>query len=170
MRLSALVFSAAILAAPAAALAQAWQDYPFPDAGFAVHFPARPEVTKGAYRRGDGTSVPATIYSARAENMIYTITVADFSKTAVKSDAAIAEAEKLAIGDGKVRAVVDARINSQYGRELSLKRKDGSVSMLAIFFFKNRLYQLDGKAMPPDADGGATYAMRFQQSLQFNGD
>ena len=161
--LSSAVLAALLLAGPARA--QTWRDYAYPEAGFAVHFPAAPAVAKGEYRTSAGRAVPAAIYSVRQQDAIYTMTVADFSAASVDQAAAIADAVKVASAAGQVKADVDARINSQYGRELSVKRPDGSLSMLAIFFFDKHLYALDGRAMSPDQSG--SLAMRFQQSLQF---
>ncbi len=73
----------------------------------------------------------------------------------------------MAIGTVRVKAEVEARINRQYGRELSVAFKDGSLSIVGIFFFDHHLCELDGKAMGPDAAAASSSLIRFQQSLQF---
>ena len=166
MRLRSLALIAA-LALPGAALAQSWQDYDYPEAGFAVHFPAAPAVAKAGYTTSKGLSAPCVVYTVRQPDAVYTMTVADFSRASATSDDAISDAVKVATGAGEVRADVEARINRQYGRELSVRQKDGSISILAIFFFDKHLYVLHGQALAPDADGAAPKAVRFQQSLQF---
>jgi hypothetical protein len=173
MRIRSLVIkSLAIgtaLLAPMPAGAQTWQNYDYPDVGFAVHFPAAPAVTKGVYRTAAGLSAPSAIYSVRQDNVVYTVTVADFSQTAVEKDPAIADAVK-AFGDtGEIKVDVDARINTQFGHELTVANKDGSRSTVAIFFFNHRLYQLEGRAAPPDPTARSSSLIRFQQSLQFFG-
>jgi hypothetical protein len=64
---------------------------------------------------------------------------------------------------------VEARINTQFGHELSIGNKDGSRSTVAIFFFNHHLYQLEGRALPPDPTARSSSLIRFQQSLQFFG-
>jgi hypothetical protein len=65
---------------------------------------------------------------------------------------------------------LDARINREFGRELSVSGADGSRSAIAIFFVNRHLYLLDGESLPPNAIAKSGDAVRFQQSLQFIGD
>jgi hypothetical protein len=169
MRVTSLVIAAALLA-PLPAGAQTWQNYDYPDAGFSVHFPAPPTVAGGVYRTLAGASIPSKVYSARLDNVVYTVTTADFTGIAVEPDKAIGDAVKAIGAEGKIKLDVDARINRQYGHELTVGGKDGSRSTVAIFFFNHRLYQLVGKAAAPDADARSSSLIRFQQSLQFPGD
>jgi hypothetical protein len=164
----ALLF--ACWAAPLAAHAQDWRNYDYPEAGFAVHFPAPPTVTHGVYRTAAGVTAPSTIYSVRQDDMVYTVTTADFSQVTIAPDTVIGDAVK-AFGDGgEIKVDVEARINRQYGHELSVGGKDGSRSTVAIFFFNHRFYQLHGKALPPNSDARSSKLIRFQQSLQFPAD
>lgn len=161
--------SIALLLACAPASAQGWQIYPFPEHGFAVQFPAEPAVTKDVYRTTAGVTVPATVFTALKDNIVFTVTVGDFSKTPAEGDAVINDAVKAAAQQGEIRLDVDARINRQYGHELSVKGKDGSYSMWALFFFDHRFYQLVGRSAAPDAESRTGQTVRFQQSLQFPG-
>jgi hypothetical protein len=158
-----------LVLAPSPAAAQDWQDYPYPEHGFAVHFPAPPTVTKGVYKTTTGIAVPSTVYAVKKDNILYSVTVGDFSQTAIDDQAVIDDAVKAAGLAGEIKLDVDARISRRYGHELSVKGKDGSYSMMAIFFFDHRFYNLVGKVMPPDAEAGASKTIRFQQSLQFPG-
>jgi hypothetical protein len=126
-------------------------------------------VTKGVYRMAAGLSAPSAVYSVRQDNVIYTVTVADFSRTTVEKDMAIADAVKSFGENGEIKVDVDARINTQFGHELTVGNKDGSRSTVAIFFFNGHLYQLEGKALPPDPAARSSSLIRFQQSLQFFG-
>jgi hypothetical protein len=167
MRIGSLAFAAALLA-PLPAGAQAWQNYDYADTGFAVHFPAVPAVTKGIYRAA-GVIAPSAVYSVRQDNIIYTVTVADFSQTTLEKDKAIDDAVKAFGAAGEIKVDVDARINTQFGHELTVANKDGSRSTVAIFFFNHHLYQLEGRALPPDPTARSSSLIRFQQSLQFFG-
>ena len=172
MRLRSLVIAGALLAplsAPMSALAQTWTNYDYPDAGFAVHFPAAPTVATSTYKTAAGVTVPATTWSARHENVVYTVTTADFSKNKVEPEKAIGDAVKTFNAEGEIKLDVDARISQRYGHELSVAGKDGSWSTVAIFFFNDKLYQLHGKAAPPDPTARSSRLIRFQQSLQFPG-
>jgi hypothetical protein len=52
-----------------------------------------------------------------------------------------------------------------FGRQLSILGADGSRSSVALFYHDGRLYQIEGRSLPP---GNATSdAIRFQQSLIF---
>jgi hypothetical protein len=168
MRWLSLCLAACALA-PLPALAQTWQEYDYRDAGFAFQAPAKPAETTGVYTAPGGVSVPAAIYTARLDNVIYAMTVADFSHTTTDQKTAIADAEKAIGAAGKVTFSVDARIDRDYGRELSIAGADGSRSAVAIFFIDQHLYELVGQSLPPDAVSGSGNTIRFQQSLRFGG-
>jgi hypothetical protein len=70
--------------------------------------------------------------------------------------------------DGKVTVDVNARINRNWGRELSISSKDGGRAVLAIFFLNNHLVQLEG-IVHPGGDMASSAPVRFQQSLDFGG-
>jgi len=160
---------AATALAPLPAFAQAWQAYRYQDAGFGFQAPAKPEVTGGTYAPKPGVSVPATIYTAKQDNVIYSMTVADFTKAPMDQKAAIADAEKAISATGKVTFSVDSRIDRDYGRELSINGADGSRSAVAIFYVNNHLYELVGQSLGPDSAAGSGNTIRFQQSLSFGG-
>ena len=171
MRLPPLLLLLLLIAAPALAQipppALEWRSYDYPAMGFGVHFPAEPSVVRGTYATATG-SVPASIYSVKHENVEYRMTVADFSAAKTDEKTAIDAAVKTWATDGReIKLDVEARINRRYGRELSVGGKDGSYAMVAIFFFNNRLYELSGRALPPNATISTGRTIRFQQSLQF---
>jgi len=161
---------AAAWLAPVAAVAQEWKVYPYPDAGFAVQFPVPPVVEKSTFRTVAGMSLPMTRYVARQTQIIYTLDIVDFSSTNADGTGTIAETEKSFGASGKVTVAIDARVNREFGRELSVSDADGSRSTIAIFFANKHLYILDGKSLPPDAIAKSGDAIRFQESLQFIGD
>lgn len=159
----------AALLMPVAAVAQDWKVYPYPDAGFAVQFPEPPVVEKSAFRTPDGVSLPMTRYAARQDQISYTMKVVDYSKVNTDATSAIAETEKSFGASGKVTVAIDARINREFGRELSVNGADGSRSAVAIFFVDKHLFILEGESLPPNAIARSGDAIRFQESLQFIG-
>ncbi len=155
---------------PLAAVAQEWKVYPYPDAGFAVQFPVPPAVETGTFRTSGGVSLPMTRYVARRDRSVYTLEVVDFSGANADGMSAIAETEKSLGASGKVTVAIDARINREYGRELSVTGADGSRSAIALFFVNRHLFVLVGQSLPPNAIARSGDAIRFQESLQFIGD
>jgi hypothetical protein len=151
----------------AAAPAFAWDIFTFPDAKFAAQFPAEPQVAQARYRTTAGLEAPAQRYWAKDGNVAYIVTLVDFSGTALDKDAAIADAVKAFGQDGEVLVDVEARINAEWGRELSVRRRDGGHDIVAIFFFDDHLYVLNGRAAPPDPSAATANLIRFQQSLNF---
>lgn len=156
-----------LAAAAPAARAQAWDTYSYPDANFAVQFPSQPAVSRGTYRTTAGLDVPAAIYEAGAGPVRYRITLADFTGTAMDKAGAIDDAVKGFGLAGKVAVDVEARINTEYGRELSVAGRDGSWSVTAIFFVKQTLYVLHGRSTLPEPKLASAGLIHFQQSLQF---
>jgi hypothetical protein len=160
-------FLAATLAAPASA--QSWQEYTYPDAGFAASFPAQPVIETAPYIAADGKKLTAQIYTVKQEFRIYRVTVADYLATSTDQDTAINHAVSLLHSEGEVGVDIPARVNREYGRQLSLTGKDGSRSVVAIFFANQKLYQIQGTVLANSADPQSGDAARFQQSLRFLG-
>jgi hypothetical protein len=157
-----------LLSAPVQA--EGWDEHAYPDAGFAVRFPVDPQVEAGSYETVGGVTVPATVYSARQGNSVYTITVAELANTPADQPNAIEDAVSLVLKTGQIKLDVKARINREFGRELSIAEDDGGHSLMGIFFFNHRLYQLRAQVLPPDPEAGSAEALLFQQSLRFTAD
>jgi uncharacterized protein with FMN-binding domain len=163
MRLVALVAAALIVSLPASA--QTWKSYSYPESGLSFHLPADPKIEDGTYTTMDGKTVKARIYSLEHENILYAVTVADFSQERMEDDAAIDQAVKQLIGDGEVLVDIPHRINSTYGRQLSIKGKDDSRASVAVFFRDKKLYVANGKLLAAHPDKGTGEGARFQQTL-----
>ena len=155
------------LAMTAPAAAQAWREYAYPEHGFAVQFPAEPTVSSGTYTTAGGISVPAMIYALRQPNVVLTMTVAELANTRADNQNAVGQAVAALRNTGEVKVDVQAEINDQYGRELSITEKDGSRAIYAIFFINHRLYELKARVLPPNPERRSGDAIRFQQSLRF---
>ncbi len=170
-----LALTLALTTAPAAALAQEWKAYAYPSPGFAVQFPAPPDVEQDTFKgfpgKGlpGGQALPMTRYVLRQDGIVFSLEVIDFSTTQADSLETIGEAEKSFAAGGKVSVAIDARINREFGRELSVVGDDGSRSTVAIFFVSRQLVQLVAKALPPNPLARSADAIQFQQSLQFVG-
>ena len=167
MRLIAFIVAALVASLPAAA--QSWKEYNYPSLSFAVSFPSEPQVETTSYQSADGTMVEARVYSLALPNSLLKMTVAELSKLNTEESAVIQHAIKTLAEGGEIKVDIPHRIRRVYGRQLSITGGDGSHNSVAIFYYKQRLYQIEGKALPTGSDATAE-AIRFQQSLTFTDD
>jgi hypothetical protein len=164
---ASIALAAAIMSNAAAA--EDWKQYSYPEAGFGVQFPAPPKVEDSSYRTGDGTTVGARLYSLTQGSNRFAVTVADFSNKPATDSAVVDQAVKALSQNGEIRMNIEARVNRQFGRQLSVIGKDGSRTVAAIFFANKHLYLLTATSSPPNVESGSGDANRFQQSLNFIG-
>jgi hypothetical protein len=80
----------------------------------------------------------------------------------------IGHAIELMSENGEVKVNIPHRVNRVYGRQLSIVGADGIRSMIALFDYDGRLYQIEANALPTGNDATAD-AIRFVQSLSFTG-
>jgi len=163
MRLLALVL---VLLGASPAMAQGWKEYSYPDYSFEVAFPAEPKIETTTFEAADGRQVKAQVYSAARDRGTFTLTVAEIPGRAAQKDAEIDHAAKALIKDGTIKLDIPHRISAVYGRQLTIARADGSYSSVALFYYKQRLFQIEGK-VAPGGDNSTADAIRFQQSLVF---
>jgi len=65
-----------------------------------------------------------------------------------------------------IKVDMPRRIRTSYGRQLGIAGANGGYSYVAVFLYKKRLYQIEGKAFV--AGGQAEIdSMIFHQSLDF---
>jgi hypothetical protein len=166
MRLSILIPAVLVFAAPA--VAENWQEYRYPDQFFAVAFPGDPQTEATTYQVAADRSVAAHVYSVRQDNAVFKVTVAELADTGLEEGAVIDHAIKAMSEGGEVKVNIPHRINRVYGRQLSIVGPDGIRSMVAVFDYNGRLYQIEGQALPTGNDATAD-AIRFVQSLIFTG-
>lgn len=165
MRLIGAILAFALFAAGPAA-AQSWKEYSYPQYAFGVSFPADPKVENKTYQGAGGMTVPSRVYSVARDNSVFRMTVADFSGVQADEMTVIDYAIKTLTDGGEVKVDIPHRISAVYGRQLSITGRDGSHNSVAVFFHRQRLYQIEGLALPNGANATAD-AIRFQQSLVF---
>jgi len=163
MRLIAFVLAAFVVSSPAAA--QSWKEYNDPTRDFTVLFPTDPQVQNTNFEVADGKRAPARVYMSRANNGIFTVTVADLANANLDEKTVIDHAVKQLSAGNEVKVDFPHRIYSVYGRQLSLAGRDGSRSTVAVFDTNGRLYQIEAKVLP---GGNDIDLIRFQQSLVFD--
>jgi hypothetical protein len=161
MRLLALILALFTIAGPASA--QGWNEYAYPDYAFTVAFPAVPRIETATFEAADGRPVAAQVYSVTQDNNVFKLTIAKLDP-AMEERAVIEHAVRALAKTGEIKVNIEHRINWIYGRQLSITGSDGSYSLVALFYYKQRLYQIEG-TVPADSSTGD--AVRFQQSLTF---
>src|SRR5713101_6286846 len=163
-----IVFILAALACGGPAVAQNWQEYSYPDQFFTVAFPADPQIETTTYQVADDRSVEAHVYSVYQDAAVFKVTVAEVADASLEESAVIDHAIKTLSEGGEVKVNIPHRVNRVYGRQLSIVGPDGIRSMVAVFDYNGRLYQIEGKALPTGNNATAD-AIRFVQSLIFTG-
>ena len=166
MRIIAVAVAAFVISGPA--VAQGWEEFNYPEYAFSVVFPTNPKVETIPYEVADGRLAPARVYSARQDKGEFKLTIADLANTGVDEKAVIDNAVKKLSQGATVKVNVPARIYQSYGRQLTVEGVDGSRSMVQLFDYKNRLYQIEAKALPDqNVSNPLSDLVRFHQSLSF---
>src|SRR5260221_761477 len=165
MRLIVFILAALVCGGPA--VAQNWQEYSYPDQFFTVAFPADPQIESTTYHVADDRSVEAHLYSVYQDTAVFKVTVAEVADTGLEENAVIDHAIKALSEGGEVKVNIPHRVNRVFGRQLSIVGPDGIRSMVAVFDYKGRLYQIEGRSVSTENDAAA--AIRFVQSLVFTG-
>jgi hypothetical protein len=73
--------------------AAAWKEYPLPQFGFAVEFPAAPTMSTGNYRTVMIRSAPVHIYSVKEDRSVYVASVVDLIDRKEEGASILGEAE-----------------------------------------------------------------------------
>ena len=162
MRLIAFIIVSLFLAGPAAA--KDWMEYAYPDHSFTVAFPAEPKIERATYQSSDGRAFDARIFSVALDGSLFKMTVVELPETNTNGDALVSHAVKTLTEGNQIKLDIPHRIRSTYGRQLAVARSDGSFTYVAVFFHKQRLYQLEGIAAAAGGDAEVD-AMIFHQSL-----
>ena len=159
----------ALCLAGRAAAAQSWKEYAYPADFFSVAFPTDPKVETATYQTVDGRDAQARVYSVSQNGGVFTMTVADLPDPAMQESAVLDHAVRMLSRGSEITVDIPHRISRVYGRQLSIAAPDGSYSSVAVFYHKQRLYQIEGTALP-GASNSTSDAIRFQQSLAFTDD
>jgi hypothetical protein len=163
MRNLAYLLAALLVSSPAAAQ---WKEFSSVPEGFAVAFPAEPDVQEvEKYEIVPGKMVPAKIYSVRYNNGLFKITVADARDAGLQEAPVLQQAVKNMTQGGQVKIDFPHRIYRIYGRQMSITRPDNSLTTAAAFFANERLYQIESTKFTGGSD---TDLLMFQQSLTFD--
>jgi len=142
-----------------------WKDYQSLEYSFAIQFPTDPTFEATTFRTADGRSLAAHTFSVDQEAGVFKVTVVEMPGEETGEDSlAIKAAAKTVAEGGLIQFDIPHHVREIYGRQLGIVGSNGAYSYVALFYYKQRLYQIEGKAFL--AGGQAEVdAMRFQQSL-----
>lgn len=170
MRAAALASLALILCANPAF---AWTEYVYQDQNVAIQFPDKPpQISKSAYDSIYKKALPATVYAAEDDNVVYKLTVIDLPSD--RPDAGINfvnEAAYNLMREGDVlftdfpRVYQDTR--SIFGVTLVVDRMDGARVRTSLYYHKGRMYLADAIVTPARGDKDMTTPSRFDQTIRF---
>jgi hypothetical protein len=164
MRLIAIFFA---LFFAGSAAADDWKEYENRDYSFSIHFPADPTVEAATYQAGEGRSFAAHVFSVNQDTGVFKVTVVEMPGEETGENALVVkDAAKTAAEGGVIRFDIPHRVRAVYGRQLGIAGANGGYTYVALFYYKTRLYQIEGKAFVAGGQAEAD-AMRFQQSLDF---
>jgi hypothetical protein len=168
MRLFALILALFLGTGPAAA----WEEYIYLDQNVAIQFPVKPQATTSTYDSAYAKGLPATVYSAEDDHVLYKLTVIDLTKRPPEMGANfLNEAAYLLMRKGDVlftdfpRVYQDAR--AIYGVSLVVDRTDGSRVRTSLYYHKGRLYIADAVVQPARGDKDMTTPSRYDQTIRF---
>jgi hypothetical protein len=147
-----------------------WKEYENPQYSFSIHFPVDPTLEATTFHTADGRSLEAHSFSVEQHAGMFKVTVVEMpGEQTGEAALVVKEAAKNVAEGGETKFDITHSIGAIYGRQLGIAGANGGYSYVALFYHKQRLYQVEGKALV--AGGQAEVdAMRFQQSLDLTSD
>jgi hypothetical protein len=146
-------------------------EYDYPDQGVAIQFPAKPTAAKSAFKSILAKDLPAVIYSAEDDHVVYRLTVVDLGANADRGASFLNEAGYELMRRGNVIFTDFPRVyqdeKSIFGVTLVVDRKDGSRVRSSLYYHKGRLYIAEAAVLPARGDKDMTTPSRFDQTIRF---
>ncbi len=170
MRILLVVAAGTLLLAGPAAAAD-FKPLTFPDQGFGIESPVALTKGTGTYQGAVAGRIPTLTYTGELDNIRYKVTVIDISKRSAEALNLFEEMESLIELQGKVLGNdsmgIEPGKERQYGRELLLQAKDGSLRRIGLMYSKGKIYQAEGTVLP-GGDKDSIYPERFADSIIFD--
>lgn len=164
-----LVIIGLFLAGPADS-AENWREYTYPEDGFSASFPGKPVIVQQLYRTSQSPSgaVPERVYSFNQGGVIYSVSIADFSKVDADPDIVVDEVASILMGLGTSAYYGSIYLDSMHGRELVVIGGDGTRYTEANFYVKQLLYQVKVVYPAVNSDpAGSSGISIFQAKFHF---
>jgi hypothetical protein len=168
MRILAFTALALVLGAGEAS---AWEEYLYLDQGVAIQFPIKPQAMKSSYDSIYGKALPAMVYSAEDDHIIYKLTAVDVGNRPELGSSFVNEAGYELMRKGNVIFTDFPRVyqdeKSVFGVSLVVDRKDGSRARDSLYYHKGRLYIAEAVVLPARGDKDMTMPGRYDQTIRF---
>jgi hypothetical protein len=167
MRILALVFALCLVADSASA----WTESVYLDQGVAISFPAKPVTAKATYDCTLAKGLPAMVYSAEDDHVLYRLTAVDLTSRPDVGANFLNEAAFRLMQQGDVLFTDFPRVyqgeRAIYGVTLVVDRKDGARVRSSLYYNKGRLYIADAIVTPARGDKDMTTPSRYDQTIRF---
>jgi len=151
--------------------ASAWQEYIYLDQGVAIQFPVQPAAMKSTYDSTLAKGLPAMIYSAENDHVVYKLTVVDLTNRPDVGANFLNEAAFGLMHEGDVLFTDFPRVyqgvKAIYGVTLVVDRMDGSRVRSSLYYNKGRLYIADAIVLPARGDKDMATPSRYDQTIRF---
>src|SRR5258706_1536185 len=145
----------------------AWNSYLNREVGFSFLAAGDMKTEKGHYQSAMAGLRDAVVCRTVEDSVEFKVTVVDFAARTGDEAALIKEATATLLNNNKVLSDEDARIESDYGRKITIDfPNNGGRSMAAVYFKQGHLIQLQ-VTVPPNCDMLTPDLGRVVDSLAF---
>ena len=145
----------------------AWNSYLNREVGFSFLAPGDMKTEKATYRSAMAGQRDAVVFHTVEDNVEFKVTVVDFAGRNADEAPLIKEATTTLQSNNKVLSDEDARIESDYGRKITIDfPNNAGRSMAAVYFKQGHLIQLQVTVLP-NGDMLTPDLGRFIDSLAF---
>jgi hypothetical protein len=165
MRRFGSILAVVALSAASAAYGQVWSEYENRTDLFAVNFPSDPVRTTSTFKTSKGTTLPSTVYTAKAPASsitagTYIVTVVDYTKAPTETSAALDDAAKMILARGEAK--YDGIEHTEQIRSRRLTVETETKRWLAeIMYHQNKLYIIEA-----DTSIDVVPPAQFQASIE----
>src|SRR2546423_11422540 len=151
--------------------AWAWTEYNTPDQGVAIHVPVNPQAQKSAYDTTLAKGLPAMVYSAEDDHVLYRLTAVDLTKFPDRGANFLTETAFRLMNQGDVLFTDFPRVyqgvKAIYGVTMVVDRMDGTRVRSSLYYNKGHLYIAEAAVLPARGDKDMTTPTRFDQTIRF---
>ena len=151
--------------------ASAWEESIYLDQGVAISFPAKPQAMRSTYDSILAKGLPAMVYSAEDDHVVYKLTVVDLTSRPDAGANFVNGAAYELIRQGDVLFTDFTRVyqgaRSIHGVTVVVDRPDGKRVRTSLYYNKGRLYIAEAIVLPARGDKDMTTPSRYDQTIRF---
>ncbi len=164
----ALGLIGALLAFTILPASAAWHGYVSREVGFSFIAPGEMKTEKATYASASANQRDAAVFRSMDNNIEYKVTVVNFAGSRNDEAVLIKEAATKFLAGRKVLSDVEARVDQNFGRKLTVELPNNGGRSMAGFYFKGgHLIQLEVTVLPANWDYETQDTGRFVDSVAF---